>query len=160
MSYIFDMSPDMSRDKSREGSRDASADSMTHDEKNTWIYLAIAVVVPVVYAVVLNARGGGAEPNYEPLLIGAIAASIVLGIIGGIVLGAAGKARRDERDARISHTGDLVGFYVMSVAALVPLGLALMEEQHFFIANSLYAAFVLSAIVSSVVKIALYRRGF
>jgi hypothetical protein len=47
----------------------------------------------------------------------------------------------------------------MSIAAIVPLALAMAEVAHFWIANALYLAFVLAALASSIVKIVSYRRG-
>ena len=64
------------------------------------------------------------------------------------------------RDKEINRRGEYVGFYVMSVAAIVPLGLAMAKIDQFWIANALYLAFVLAALASSVVKIVAYRRGF
>jgi hypothetical protein len=43
------------------------------------------------------------------------------------------------------------------VAALL---MAMAEWDHFWIANVIYLAFVLSAILGSVAKIVAYRRGF
>ena len=46
------------------------------------------------------------------------------------------------------------------VAAAVPLILTLAEVDHFWIANTIYLAFILSATAGSIVKIVAYRRGF
>jgi hypothetical protein len=43
---------------------------------------------------------------------------------------------------------------------LLPLGLAMAEVDFFWIANSIYLASIVSGVVSSVVKIVAYRRGF
>jgi len=67
--------------------------------------------------------------------------------------------RRDERDAGIDRFGGYVGGIVLGVGALLPLGLAMAEREPFWIANALYAALVLSVLVSSAVKIVAYRRG-
>lgn len=40
------------------------------------------------------------------------------------------------------------------------LALTLVEADHFWIANTSFLAFVLQAVVSSVVKLVSYRRGF
>ena len=73
MSYIFDMS------KNRESTTAESG--MTADEKNTWIYLGIAMVVPAVYAAVITGRAGAAggveRVEYAPMLIAAIVSSVV-----------------------------------------------------------------------------------
>jgi MFS family permease len=88
-----------------------------------------------------------------------IGANIVLSIMAAIISPReAGKT--DVRDKEINQRGEYVGFYVMSVAAIAPLGLAMAKAEHFWIANALYLAFVLAALASAVVKIVAYRRGF
>jgi hypothetical protein len=42
---------------------------------------------------------------------------------------------------------------------LVPFVLTLTEADHFWIANAIYVAFVLSAFVGTTVKLVAYRRG-
>lgn len=46
------------------------------------------------------------------------------------------------------------------IGALAALVLALAEADHFWIANVIYLAFALSAVLGSVAKIFAYRRGF
>jgi len=43
---------------------------------------------------------------------------------------------------------------------MVPFGLVMAEFEYFWIANAMYAAFVLSALCGTTVKIVAYRRGF
>jgi hypothetical protein len=43
---------------------------------------------------------------------------------------------------------------------LVPFALTLLEADYFWIANAMYAAFALSALVSTPVRLVAYRRGF
>ncbi|MFI5910123.1 hypothetical protein [Dactylosporangium sp. NPDC051541] len=86
--------------------------------------------------------------------------SIVLNGVAGALAGGSGKREAaDERDRAIGQRGEYIGFYVMSIAAIVPLGLAMREAPYFWIANSLYLSFTLAALVSAVVKIVAYRRG-
>ncbi|MFW5745375.1 MAG: hypothetical protein ACOC2D_19040, partial [Spirochaetota bacterium] len=68
--------------------------------------------------------------------------------------------RTDERDKAISKHGEYIGFYVLSVGVVGALALAMLEADHFWIANAICLAFALSSTVASVVKIAAYRRGF
>ncbi|MEV6302181.1 hypothetical protein AB0M02_22385 [Actinoplanes sp. NPDC051861] len=138
---------------------------MTPEEKRWWIYALVAAAVPAIYVATVLSRAAGAGvagvAYVGPLLtaIGAgIVANIVLSVLAG--LSTRGGHRRDVRDREISRLGDHVGFYVMSLAAIVPFGLALGEADHFWIANTLYLAFVLAAFVSAAVKIVAYRRGF
>ncbi|WP_433617766.1 hypothetical protein ACQP2P_19030 [Dactylosporangium sp. CA-139114] len=138
---------------------------MAHQEKRAWIYAVVAVVVYAGYVTALllrmPAEGLTATHYVMPLLV-AVGASMVLNVAAVTV--AAGAAPKDvqptdERDRAIGRLGEYAGFYVMSVAALVPLVLAMREAPYFWIANSLYLAFVLAAVASAAVKIVAYRRG-
>jgi hypothetical protein len=140
---------------------------MSFEEKRAWIYAAIAVVVPVVYAAVVLPRLADtdtADVAYIRPLITAVVAAMVLNIVANIVAGVFSRRedvdKKDERDRQINRIGEWVGFHVMSLAALVPLALAMAEVDYFWIANALYLAFCLAAFGSSVAKIVAYRRGF
>ena len=141
-------------------------DVMSFEEKNTWIYGLTAVLGAAAYLLVVGTQiptTPVTDIEYVVPMIAAIAGSIVLSIAAIIVVSVASPAeadKRDERDRQVNARGDQVGFYVMSALSIVPLGLAFGEVEHFWIANSLYAAFVVTAVVSSLVKIAAYRRGF
>lgn len=139
---------------------------MSLEEKRAWIYAVVAFVVPVVYFVAILTQVPGrdvAQIAYVLPMLVAVVAAIVLNIVAHIVatmLAPRDVAPKDERERQIDRLGEYVGFYVMSVAALVPLVLAMVEAEHFWIANTLYLAFVLAAFTSSIVKIVAYRRGF
>ena len=138
---------------------------MSYQEKRAWIYAVVAAVVPVAYVLVLLARapaaGFAATPYSGPLLV-AVGAGVGLNIVAGMLagmFGGPGGARTDERDRAIGRLGEYAAFYVMSLAAIVPLVLAVREAPYFWIANALYLSFTLAALVSAVVKIYAYRRG-
>jgi hypothetical protein len=139
---------------------------MSAEEKRTWISALVAVVVPVAYLATILSRVPGTDVSriayVGPMLtsIGvAIGAAIVLSIVAAMIW-PKDADRVDERDREINRRGEYVGFYVMSIAAIVPLILAMAEAEYFWIANALYLAFVLAALISSVVKIVAYRRGW
>lgn len=139
---------------------------MSSEEKRSWIYVVVGVGVAAVYFVTVLSKVPGADvariAYVRPMLI-AIGAGIGLGIVASITAAIASPreaGRTDERDRQIHRLGEYVGFYVMSIAAIVPLALAMAEAAHFWIANALYLAFVLAALASSIAKIVLYRRGF
>jgi len=139
---------------------------VSYEEKNAWRYLVIGVVIPIAYFAIILQRVSTtpvSEIAYQPLLLGAIGlaivAAIVLAILTSILFGSKDD-RADQRDTAIGRRGDTVGFYVMSIATLGALALALVGAEQFWIANAIYAAFVISAIVSTVVKLIAYRRGF
>jgi hypothetical protein len=147
------------------------------EEKLTWVSLVVAVVVPVAYFAVMLGRLGetsAAEISYQRSLLIAMGASVVLTIVGSIAMGigtgisaeirgrsASGEIdRKDERDKQISRHGDLVGFYVSSGGMVGVLALTMLEYEYFWIASALYLSFAVGTLVSSVVKLVAYRRGF
>jgi hypothetical protein len=67
--------------------------------------------------------------------------------------------RSDARDKEIKRLGEYVTGMVLGVCAVAPLVLAMLEKEQFWIAQSLYGAFVVAALVGSVVKLVAYRRG-
>jgi len=150
---------------------------MPFDEKFTWVSLVASAVVPGVYiTVVLGQLGGGpvGQIAYQvPMLvaIGAmilvtIAGTILVGIGTGVAIELSGSGstedigRTDERDQEISRRGLLAGYVAASVGAIGALAITMLGFDHFWIANALYLSFVASSLVSGVVKLAAYRRGF
>ncbi|GAA2738584.1 hypothetical protein [Actinocorallia aurantiaca] len=134
---------------------------MSYEERRTWIYAAIAAMVPAVYAVIMLGRladAGAAEISYAQPLLVAIGAGMVANFLAGMLIGA--PDRRDERDVGIFRHGTQAGYFVLAAGAAGVLALTLAEAAHFWIANALYLAFILDALVSSAVKIVAYRRGF
>ncbi|GAA3698555.1 hypothetical protein GCM10022224_075670 [Nonomuraea antimicrobica] len=137
---------------------------MSYEEKRAWVYAAVAVVVPVVYAVTMFGRLAGTDVtriSYAlPLLIAA-GVGIVANMLTTMLIGAPKGARHsDERDADIFRHGTHVGYFVLATGVVGAFLLTLAGAAHFWIANALYLAFVLDALVSSIVKIVAYRRGF
>ena len=63
------------------------------------------------------------------------------------------------RDKDINRFGGYVGGMVLAVAMAVPFGLAMAKADPFWIANAMYAAFVVWALASTMVRLVAYRRG-
>ncbi|MEV5412379.1 hypothetical protein AB0K60_26545 [Thermopolyspora sp. NPDC052614] len=139
---------------------------MSLEEKRAWIYAVIAVVVPAVYFTSVLTQLPGTDATriaYVRPLLTAVGVAIVLNIIAHMVaamLSPKDVGPKDEREKQIDRLGEYVGFFVMSIASVLPLVLAMIEAPHFWIANTLYLAFVLAALTSSIVKIVAHRRGF
>jgi hypothetical protein len=160
---------------------------MTFEERRTWIEAVVTVLVPGWYFLSVlpeTSRTPVAEIDYQWLLgvsvvvlvatiIGGVIATNIAALVANEVAGARGDAthletsaaaaaldRSDERDAAIGRIGAQGGGALLGLAVLVPLGLAMAEREHFWIANSLYAALVLSSLASAAVKLVAYRRGF
>ena len=139
---------------------------MSFEEKSAWIYALIVVVVAAIYfTLVLGQlpRSAASDIDYQVPLLATIGGSILLTIAAHIVIAIAAPddaGKRDQRDKDINRYGEYVGGIVLSVAAVVPLILAMTEADHFWIANTIYLALIVSATVGSIVKIVAYRRGF
>lgn len=133
--------------------------SVSFDEKVAWAYLVVAVLGYAVYLILLGVYGPGA---YVPLLIGTVVGSIVANILAriGISISNPREAdKRDQRDREIKVFGERVGQAFVVIGALAALVLALLEMPWFWIANAVYLAFVLSAVVGSIATLVAYRKG-
>jgi len=70
-----------------------------------------------------------------------------------------GSTKADVRDRDINRLGGYVGGLVLALAMAVPFGLAMAKAGQFWIANAMYAAFVVWALAVTLVGIVAYRRG-
>lgn len=89
-------------------------------------------------------------------IVSAIALSIILSAFFGRELE---NAVNDERDDHINKKGDYYtqGFYIGGgVLALV---LAVLEQEHFWIALAIFVSFNLASLSASVAKLIMYRFG-
>ena len=66
----------------------------------------------------------------------------------------------DERDKAIERLGEYRGGIFGSALMLGPLVLAMLEMDHFWIANGIYTAFAVQSLTAGVFKVMAYRRGF
>ena len=138
---------------------------MTYEEKGKWVYLTVSTLAFVTYVGIILSKAQNmalAEVSYASTLLWVLGISITVTILSQIAIAIAkpGEAdRKDIRDKEINRFGDNVGGIVLGVAMIVPFLFALNGVSHFWIANTMYAAFLLSAVVSSIVKIVAYRRG-
>ena len=148
-----------------QGRRDAGA-GMSFEEKGTWLYLVLAIALPIVYFATILGQVSSVpvtEIDYQGLLIAIIGAAIGLAIVGMIAIAIASPAdadKSDQRDKDINRSGEYVGGTVLAAAMIVPFGLAMAEAPQFWIANTMYLAFIVAAICGTTVKLVLYRRGF
>lgn len=139
---------------------------MSYEEKGTWLYLVVAVVGFTVYATLVLPQlvGGTAvgEIEYVPVMLWTIGGAIVASIVGRILIEIvfpSDSRKGDVRDREIDQLGERVGSAFIVIGALGALVLAMFQAQWFWIANVIYLCFVLSAILSSITKIVVYRRG-
>ncbi|MFD9224746.1 hypothetical protein ACFWDI_33205 [Streptomyces sp. NPDC060064] len=139
---------------------------MPFEEKSAWVMGVLAVSTYAGYLVVILGRTGDAplvEVSYVATLLWAlgisIAASIVLHML--IAMFSPKDARKkDQRDREINRFGEHIGQSFVVIGGVAALGMSMAELDYFWIANAVYLAFVLSAILGSTAKIVAYRRGF
>jgi hypothetical protein len=139
---------------------------MTFEERNTWVFAVITVGAFGAYVATILGRAQGtplAEVPYAAAMLWAIGAAIAASIVGRIVVAVAWPKdadRRDQRDKEIYRFGEYIGQSFVVAGAVAALVLAMAEVDHFWIANAVYLAFVLSALLGSTAKLVAYRRGF
>ncbi len=139
---------------------------MSSEERNVWVFLVVAVLFYTAYVVVVLSRAQGApltEVAYVGPLLWSIGGAIVASIVGTIAVGLVNRRDghlKDQRDKEIARLGERTGQSFVVIGALAAMALALLEVDWFWIANVIYLCFVLSAIVSSMTKLAAYRQDF
>jgi hypothetical protein len=140
------------------------------EEKQAWSMAVVSTIGYAVYLVITLSRADGGPltsvPYVAPLLW-TLGAAIVVEIVLSIALNIAasvssprGSKLKDQRDLEIARFGDHIGQSFVAIGGVAALVLAMAEANHFWIANVIYLAFFLSAILGSLAKIAAYRRGF
>jgi hypothetical protein len=138
---------------------------MAYEEKSAWVMGVLAVVTYSIYITILLGTAAGGpltEADYVPLVFWTIGSSIVASILIHIVLGMFSphvRGRSDQRDRQIQKFGEHVGNGFLVAGALAAMLFAMFELGYFWIANVIYLAFTLSAVLASIAKIVAYRRG-
>ncbi len=140
---------------------------MSLEEKRAWIMLVVTICAYTAYVSVILGRAAGgaplAEVRYAATLLGSIGGAILASVVLHIAASIAsprGADRKDQRDREIHHFGEYIGQSFVILGSTAALGMAMAELPHFWIANTIYLAFVLSAILGSAAKLVAYRRGF
>lgn len=142
---------------------------MVYEERNAWAGLIVSPIVMVVYVVlVLQQAGGGplTAVDWFPLMLwvigGGIVATIVLSIVWGMIAGAKDPesvGRSDIRDRDISRMGGRVEQAFVVIAGLAVIALCAVGADVFWIANTMFAGFAVSALVGGIARVIAYRRG-
>ena len=139
---------------------------MSYEEKGTWSFLVVAVVAYGVYLWLVLPQLLGGTPvervDYVIPMLWTIGGAIVAGIVARVAIAVANPSEEhtaDVRDKQIDRAGEQVGNSLVAIAAIGALVLAMFEVHWFWIANAIYLGFVLSAVLGSMAKLAMYRRG-
>jgi hypothetical protein len=139
---------------------------MSYEEKGQWVYLAATTIGYGAYLVLVLGSAGSTplpEVDYQPILLWTIGAAIVASIIGRIAIEIASPSEsttEDVRDRDIGRFGEYGAGVVLGIGMVGPFILALVEADHFWIANAMYLVFTVQAVVGAVIKLIAYRRGF
>ncbi|MFK3677866.1 hypothetical protein ACI2IP_09040 [Microbacterium sp. NPDC090218] len=142
---------------------------MVYEERNAWAGLIVSPIAMIVYVVlVLQQAAGGplTAVDWFPLMLwvigGGIVATIVIGIVWGMIAGAKdpdGVGRSDIRDRDISRMGGRVEQAFIVIAGLGVIALCAVGADVFWIANTMYLGFAVSALVGGIARVIAYRRG-
>ena len=139
---------------------------MSYEEKGQWVYLAATTIGYGVYLVLVLGSAGTTplpEVDYQPILLWTIGAAIVASILGRIaieIVTPSDSHGEDVRDRDIGRFGEYRAGLVLGIGMVAPFVMALVEVDHFWIANAMYLVFTVQAIVGAIVKLIAYRRGF
>lgn len=140
---------------------------MAFEEKRTWAYLLVTIASYAVYLVIVLGRLDAASDvtavPYAEVLLWCIGAGVIAAVVihVGLTVASPDEADKpDERDRAIYHRTEYIGQSLTVLGGVGAMVLALLEVPHFWIANALYLAFALSAVLGSVARIVAYRKGF
>lgn len=142
---------------------------MVYEERNTWVGLLVSAIAMTVYVIVVFQRAGDGpltDVVWWPIMLWtiglSIVASIVISILWGILAGMRdpdGVGRSDVRDRDIARMGSRVGQAFLVIAGLAVIVLCAFEADWFWIANTMFFGFALSAFVGGIASVIAYRRG-
>ena len=131
--------------------------------------LIVTVITITVYVVVILQLAGDdplVEVQWWPVMlwtiVGGIVATILLSVLWGILAGMRdpdGVGTADVRDRDIARMGDRVGQAFMVIAGLGVIVLCAFEADWFWIAQTMFFGFALSAFIGGVAQVIAYRRG-
>ncbi len=139
---------------------------MSFREKSAWIMAMVTCGAYMAYLAIILGRAENTlliEVSYVSTLLWTMGAVVVAVIVAHIVVGIASPKdidKKDQRDREIYRYGEYVGQHFVAIGAVAALGLSMAGLNHFWIANVIYLAFVLSTLLGSAAKIVAYRRGF
>ncbi|WP_447913756.1 hypothetical protein [Microbacterium phyllosphaerae] len=142
---------------------------MVYEERNAWSGLLVGAVVITAYVVIVLQQAAGrsvTEVDWLPPMLWTIGIGIVstiaISIVWGIIAGAKdpdGVGRSDVRDRDITRMGARVEQAFVVIAGLGVIALCAVGADVFWIANTMFAGFAVSAMVGSVARVVAYRRG-
>jgi len=142
---------------------------MVYEERNAWTGLVVSVITITAYVVIMLQQAASrpvADIDWlSPMLWtigGGILATILITIVRGIAVGMRDReaaTASDIRDRDISRMGGRVEQAFLVIAGLAVIALCAIGADVFWIANTMFAGFAVSAVIGSVARVVAYRRG-
>jgi len=140
--------------------------STSYEEKGVWTSLVVSLGVSIWYAAVVLGRlqqTSAERLDFGPTLLLAIGVSIGASIIVRIlveILSPSDSYKVDARDKEISRRGSYVMGMVVAIGMIGPLLLAIISADAFWIANAMFAIYIVGSVAGNIVQLIAYRRGF
>lgn len=143
---------------------------MGYGERNIWVQVVVSTLGTAVYLVIvvpqLWQRPVEDIDWVWPMVwtvLGSIAVTILASIGWGILAGIRDPDEEhtaDQRDLEIERFGDRVGQAFAIIGSLAALILTMLEVHWFWIGNTLFLGFFLSALLGGFARLGAYREGF
>ncbi len=137
---------------------------MAFREKTAWISVLLTLAIYGRYfSALVSASGRGDGAEFLGLLIESAILFVVVFVVLSIVVSALAPreadAPADEREKLIGLKEDRVGFYVLTLGAVMGMGAAFLGQSSFWIANVLFLSLVAAELAKDATRILLYRVG-
>lgn len=138
--------------------------SASFEEKSVWIQLLSMVLVLGGYFVVaLRMADEGVEDlrAYVPLFTISVVLQVVVMVVGHIVAAATSRSRQaDERDRQIAWRAESRASGLLGLGILVAITGMVFQLSTVWIAHLLLGALMLNHLVTYLLQLIAYRRGF
>lgn len=134
---------------------------MVYHERAAWAGLIASFVTVGVYLWLVHGADAWIWPMVWAIGIG-IALSILITIVWGIAVGIRDKedaTASDLRDRDIARMGGRVEQAFLVIAGLAVIVLCAIGAELFWIANTMFAGFVIASVIGGIARVIAYRRG-
>ncbi|EAP89791.1 MAG: hypothetical protein CMH91_03790 [Oceanicaulis sp.] len=138
---------------------------MSFQEKSNLVMTVIIALAYGAYFAMVMPPALNEGPSMEqvgPYLFAAVVFLVIGGVVGHILVAMAAPKesdQADERDKLIEMRADARSSYVLGTAAILALGLALTEQNVFWIVHMILGGLVVSELVKGVLRAIDYRMG-
>src|SRR5688500_5854948 len=142
---------------------------MAYEERNVWSSLIVSIIGVTIYSVIVLQQAASrpiTDVDWVPAMLwtigGGIVVAIVVSIVWGILAGMRdpdGVGKSDQRDRDIAQMSTRVGQAFVVIAGLGVIVECALELDWFWIANTMFYGFAISAMIGGIASVIAYRRG-